>query len=76
MTLHDAYCLGLAKLGCEPMPKRNKYTMFVRPASECGQRQARYFFVGTAGALRHSRRANAATSVPCSDALKTAVLCA
>lgn len=71
MTLHDTYCAGLEALGCERLPKRNKYTMY-RYTSAKGVN--RVFFVGKAGALRMSPRANAATSHPCSDALKARIV--
>jgi len=71
MTLHDRYCAGLTALGCERLPKRNKYTMY-----QYRGKVDRVFFVGTSGALRMSPRANAATSHPCSDALKARVLAA
>jgi hypothetical protein len=66
MTQHDKLCARLRELGAVEMPKKNKYTMF--------KRGERYYFVGKAGALRVSARANVATSISCNDWFRNLVM--
>jgi hypothetical protein len=49
MTQHDRLCHGLEAMGATKLPKRNKYTMF--QLNRDGK-APRYYFVGSAGALR------------------------
>ena len=65
-TQHDRLVHGLLAMGADPLPKKNKYSMF--------KLDNMFYFVGKSGALRVASRPAAGVSIPVADRHREAIM--